>query len=93
MKILDGVTSDALFSDCQRFRYWLSRTWNVAQPTVAFIGLNPSRADLTVDDNTVRKCQMFARRWGYGRLLMLNLFAYRATDPQNMWRAKRDGFA
>lgn len=87
MKILPGVTSDALFSDCKRFRYWLTRTWSADFPTIAFIGLNPSVASLEVDDKTVRKCQMYARRWGYGRLLMLNLYAFRETDPKVMWRA------
>jgi hypothetical protein len=87
MKTLPGVKSAALFSESQMFRYWLTRTWDETLPTVAFIGLNPSVADLERDDNTVRKCQQFARNWGYGRLLMLNIYAYRATDPRNMWRA------
>jgi hypothetical protein len=77
MKILPGVFSDALFSPCGKYRYWLTRTWDLSRPTIAVIGLNPSKADLQRDDNTVRKCQEFARNWGYGRLLMLNLYAYR----------------
>ena len=92
MKILDGVTSDAYFSECRTYRYWLTRTWNANLPTIAFVGLNPSVASLEVDDNTVRKCQVFARNWGYGRLLMLNLYAWRATDPKVMFKAKKDGF-
>lgn len=52
--------------------------------TVAFIGLNPSTADETVDDPTIRRCMGFARRWGYDRMVMLNAFAFRATDPKVM---------
>lgn len=52
--------------------------------TVAFIGLNPSTADETKDDPTIRRCRGFANRWGYERLVMLNVFAYRATDPKRL---------
>ena len=51
---------------------------------VMFIGLNPSTADETKDDPTIRKCIGFAKRWGFGALCMTNLFAYRATDPRKM---------
>lgn len=49
-----------------------------------FIGLNPSTADETQDDPTIRKCVGFAQRWGFGALCMTNLFAFRATDPRKM---------
>lgn len=49
-----------------------------------FIGLNPSTADETQDDQTIRRCIGFAKRWGYGALCMTNLFAFRATDPRVM---------
>lgn len=48
---------------------------------VAFICLNPSTADETLDDPTVRRCIDFAKRWGYGAFVMLNLFAIRSTNP------------
>lgn len=51
---------------------------------VMFVGLNPSTADETKDDNTIRKCVKYAKAWGYGALCMANLFAYRATDPRQM---------
>jgi hypothetical protein len=51
---------------------------------VQFIGLNPSTADETKDDPTVRRCIRFVKDWGYGALCMTNLFAYRATDPKDM---------
>ena len=46
-----------------------------------FVGLNPSTADETKDDNTVRRCIGFAKDWGFGSLVLVNLFAYRSTDP------------
>lgn len=49
-----------------------------------FIGLNPSTADETQDDPTIRRCIGFARSWGFSALCMTNLFAFRATDPAVM---------
>lgn len=49
-----------------------------------FVGLNPSTADETEDDQTIRRCVGFAMDWGYGGLCMGNLFAIRATKPKNM---------
>jgi hypothetical protein len=51
---------------------------------VAFIGLNPSTADETDDDNTMRRCIDFAQQWGYDGLFMVNLFAYRSKDPKKL---------
>jgi hypothetical protein len=55
---------------------------------VQFIGLNPSTADEVKDDNTIRCCRNYAKRWGYGAICMTNLFAFRATDPRDMKKAK-----
>ena len=52
-----------------------------------FVGLNPSTADETNDDPTIRRCIAFAREWGYARLHMANLFAFRATEPRDMMNA------
>ena len=78
----ERLRRQAHFSSCGRFRYALRRLWNPALPQCTFIGLNPSRADAWVDDPTVRRCIGFARHWGFGSLLLLNLFAPRATDPR-----------
>ena len=51
------------------------------------IGLNPSTADETKDDPTIRRCIDFAKRWGFGALCMTNLFAWRDTKPANMRKA------
>lgn len=70
----------ALFSDDDRYRFTLTREWAPGR-LIAFIGLNPSTADAENDDPTIRRCIGFAKREGGGRLLMLNLFNWRSTDP------------
>lgn len=77
------MRSQAVYSPCEQYRYWLSRTWEDG-PTVSFVGLNPSTATEATDDPTVRRCRRFAERWGYGGFIMLNLFAFRATEPKEM---------
>lgn len=53
---------------------------------MVFIGLNPSTADEEMDDPTIRKCINFAKGWGYGEIIMVNLFAFRSTDPSLLIR-------
>lgn len=84
MRFLFPEQSGALFSICRRYRYRLWRSWDTEKPLVAFIGLNPSTADETLDDPTIRRCIGFARDWGFGGMAMLNIFAFRATDPKVM---------
>lgn len=77
--------SGATFSDCRKWRYVLWRRWDKNNPKmIAFIGLNPSTADETENDPTVRRRIGYAKRWDYGGMYMLNLFAFRATDPKKM---------
>lgn len=72
------------FSECRTYRYLLWRIWDTDGSPLNVIGLNPSTADETIDDPTIRRCIDFAKRWGYGSLVMTNLFAYRSTDPQGL---------
>ena len=74
----------ATFSDDRRHRYLLTRTWDVALPTVNFVMLNPSTADAFVLDPTNRRCVGFARAWGYGSMVTTNVFAFRSTDPKGL---------
>lgn len=79
-----GTSScSASLSPCRRYRYDLWRRW-APGPYAMFIGLNPSTADETQDDPTIRRCIGFAKAWGYSALCMTNLFAFRATDPKEM---------
>lgn len=71
----------ATFDGTRRYRYRLDRDWG-GGPPVVFVGLNPNRADEVDDDPTIRRCVGFARRWGYGRLVVVNLFAWRARSPR-----------
>ncbi|AAZ97163.1 conserved hypothetical protein [Thiobacillus denitrificans ATCC 25259] len=77
----------AIISDCQQYRYELRRVWDDTKPLALFIGLNPSTADAETDDNTSRVCINYAKRWGYGGLLLGNLFAFRSTDQSALYTA------
>ena len=77
-----GEEWGAAFSPCRTYRYDLWRVWSPRGGKVAFIGLNPSTADEYTNDPTIRRCIGFAKKWGYGGMHMLNIFAYRATDPK-----------
>lgn len=76
----------ATMSECGKFRYRLWRKWGEGSPLL-FIMLNPSTADAEVDDPTIRRCLKFAQAHAFGELEVVNLFAYRATDPQDLKRA------
>ena len=84
MNIRSTENGFAIFSPCETYRYVLGRTFETGRATVAFIGLNPSTATEAKDDPTMRRCIAFSQRWGYRHLIMLNLFAYRATDPHDL---------
>lgn len=87
----------AILSPCGKYRYLLWRTilFEDIQPgrvvdlgkTMLFVMLNPSTADATQDDPTIRRCRHFAQREGCGRLLVANRRAYRATDPKELAHA------
>jgi hypothetical protein len=79
----------AHFSPCRTYRYDLWRWWLGGEGFAMFVGLNPSTADETQDDPTIRRCVAFAQSWGYAGLCMTNLFAFRATQPKDM-KAARD---
>ena len=74
----------AHLSPCGTYRYELHRTWDSSLNSVLFIGLNPSTADHTREDQTSRVCINYATRWGYGGLVIANLFAYRSTNPKGL---------
>lgn len=73
----------AVLSIDDLYRYRLERRW-ADGPTATWVMLNPSRADAEVDDQTIRRCVSFSTAAGYGRLVVVNLFALRATDPAEL---------
>ncbi|MBF9045877.1 DUF1643 domain-containing protein [Rhodobacterales bacterium LSUCC0031] len=79
--------SAAEYSDCESYRYTLTRVWNPTGGRVLFVMLNPSTATEVQNDPTVERCERRARALGYGAFRVLNIFAYRATDPRDMRRA------
>ncbi|WP_295810364.1 DUF1643 domain-containing protein [uncultured Nitratireductor sp.] len=79
----------AVPSECQKYRYRLDREIDFLAdgPVYAFFGVNPSTADATIDDATVRKWKGFVTRWGGSRFIVGNVFAYRATDVKELAKA------
>lgn len=79
--VADEHLSRAVISQCQTYRYTLDRIWDTSRPAALFIMLNPSTATAEVDDPTIIRCRKRAERAGCGSLTVVNLFAYRATNP------------
>ena len=84
--LFGGHVGAAEFSHDGRFRYTLYRSWGPGSEA-CFVMLNPSTADATDDDPTIRRCTRYASCWGFGRLVVVNLFALRSTDPKALYRA------
>jgi hypothetical protein len=81
--------SGAVFSACRRWRYLLWRQWDEKLPVANFLMLNPSTADEFQLDPSCTRARVYAERWGYGSLIVTNVFGWRATDPFAM-KAVRD---
>jgi hypothetical protein len=79
----------ANISECGTYRYTLTREgdMHVDKGTALFLMLNPSTADATVDDPTIRRCRSFAQAWGCNGFTVANLYAFRATKPADLWKA------
>ncbi len=75
---------DAVIDKSEKYRYLLTREWDISKQQITFIMLNPSIADGNQDDPTIRRCINFATAWDYGSLEVVNLFAYRATKPRDI---------
>lgn len=76
----------AVIAQDRRYRYNLTREWGGEGGRVCWIMLNPSTADGEKDDATIRRCIDYSQRWGYSSLVVVNLFAYRSTDPRHLRR-------
>lgn len=83
------AASVAVYSECERYRYLLTREWKPGGGRVLFVMLNPSTATEVQNDPTVERCERRARALGYGAFRVCNIFAWRDTDPRAM-RAAAD---
>ncbi len=81
---LDGIERDALLSPCKTWRWWLSRIWDPTKPIGLLVLINPSKADDAFDDPTVTDLMKRGRVWGWGGFYIVNLFAYRSSDPDDL---------
>lgn len=79
--------SVAIYSPCEKYRYSLTRIWEEAGQRAVFIMLNPSTATEVQNDPTVERCERRARTLGFGGFRVLNIFAWRDTDPRLMRKA------
>ena len=93
------MITTANISTCGKYRYRLARIWDEKKARRAvFVMLNPSTADALIDDPTIRKCIGFAGQWGQqkwlhqigglGGIVVVNLFALRATDPTELSKSE-----
>lgn len=78
------MVGDAVFDKAGKYRYSLSRIWNAKGAKAAFVMLNPSKADATLNDPTITRCIGFAEKMGCGSLEVVNLFAYRTAYPKEL---------
>lgn len=79
---MSAPSKSAVVSPDDRYRYELYRRWLHDGLTVCWVMLNPSTADMHVDDATIRRIVAFSKAWGFGALVVRNLYALRATDPK-----------
>ena len=74
----------AIISDCNKYRYELHREWDKDKKKVLFIMLNPSTACGVSDDLTTIRCMNFAKKWGYGGIMIGNIYPFRAKRPRDL---------
>lgn len=88
---LPGIRAphDTVFSPCRRYRYyWSTKISGGGRGRCVFVMLNPSTANEVHLDPTVRRCLGFAKTWGHAELAVVNLFAWRSTDPVALYTAE-----
>ena len=77
----------AVISVCKRYRYSLYRQWDLdlSRMPILWVMLNPSTADSTQDDPTIRRCINFSKEWGYPAMWVGNVYAYRTAYPNELF--------
>lgn len=83
---LNQIPGRAYFSQDMKYRYILTRSWDSTSRKCNFLMMNPSTADEFKLDPTVRRCLIWAIKWGYSELIVTNLFAYRSTDVSQIYK-------
>jgi hypothetical protein len=78
------MISEAGISSCKKFRWWLYRCWDPRLPLVIWVMMNPSTADHQKNDPTINKIISYSKRWGYGGILVINIYAIRSTDSSKI---------
>lgn len=87
----ESLAGLATISADGRYRYTLERSWAQYPRYVLWLMLNPSTADGDADDATIRRCQGYARAWGYTGILVGNLYALRSTSPALLTQVAMQG--
>lgn len=81
------MKSEAGISKCGVYRWWLFRRWAASLPLIIWIMMNPSTADHQKNDPTILKVMRYSTKWGYGSVLVLNIYAFRSSKPENLPQA------
>ena len=84
------MKKSAIISNCNKYRYELHREWDKDKRKVLFIMLNPSTADADNNDLTTIRCMNFAKKWGYGGIMIGNIYPFRAKRPKDLKKWVRD---
>lgn len=84
MDLYNSTGNGAAFSPCRKYRYALWRIWDKSKPLVMFVGLNPSTANETEPDPTIKSVTRITKHNGYGGFYMMNCFPYVSTDPDKL---------
>ena len=85
------MKKSAIISDCNKYRYELHREWDKDKKKVLFIMLNPSTADADNNDLTTIRCMNFAKKWGYGGIMIGNIYPFRAKRPKHLRKWLNEG--
>jgi hypothetical protein len=84
------MISEAGISSDKKYRWWLFRCWAAHLPLIIWIMMNPSTADHQKNDPTILKIIRYSKKWGYGAVLVLNIYAFRSSRPENLPRVMKD---
>ncbi len=85
----DDGWREAVYSECEKYRYVLTVCWDDAARRLLYVMLNPSKATELANDPTIERCERRARQLGYGAFSVVNLFGLRETHPERLRRARR----